>query len=121
MSTVTPTPASPADSTPTTECAPGTLAPETRAPNPWLGLVQSTLMHRDDHLCKLQRALAHFAALYGAVPRGHFARLGVELPGADALDGTLFARVAGLSMDRVGWMREGQEMREWDFDGFYHS
>ena len=45
----------------------------------------------------------------------------VELPEAEKLDGSLFVRVAGLSMDRMGWMREGEEMQEWDFDAFYHD
>ena len=28
---------------------------------------------------------------------------------------------AGLALDRLGWMREGEERRGWDFDGFYHN
>ncbi|KAI0739632.1 hypothetical protein C8Q80DRAFT_1222030 [Daedaleopsis nitida] len=101
--------------------ASGTLVPDDPHPNPWLTLLQNTVMHEDDHLCKLQRTLAHFASLYGTTPAGHFARLGVELGGAERLDGSLFVRAAGLSMDRLGWVREGGEKGEWDFDAFYHD
>ncbi|KAH9939658.1 uncharacterized protein BXZ73DRAFT_43383 [Epithele typhae] len=120
MSSVTTTPAAPSIAPTPAACAPGTLAPDDRAPNPWLALLQSTVAHKDDHLCKLQRTLAHYAALYGAARPGHVAAA-TELAGADALDGTLFVRVAELAMDRIGWMREGEEMREWDFDAFYHD
>ncbi|KAI8976416.1 hypothetical protein BD414DRAFT_446586 [Trametes punicea] len=115
---VTPAPAPPADALPPLKPGEGTLIADNRTPSPWLAIVQSTLEHPDDHLCKLQRALAHFAALYGTTPAGHFKKLGVELQGAEKIDGTLFIRVAGLSMDRVGWMREGEKKEEWDFDGF---
>ncbi|EJF60831.1 hypothetical protein DICSQDRAFT_61817 [Dichomitus squalens LYAD-421 SS1] len=117
--TVTPTPAPPADTT--TEPVDGTLDPENTTPNAWLAIVQSTLMHPDDHLCKLQRSLAHFAALYGTTPAGRLKELGVELEGAERLDGSLFVRTAGLALERVGWMREGEERKEWDFDAFYHD
>ncbi len=116
---VTPTPAAPAHVS--KKPAEGTLAPEKLAANPWLALLQSTIMHPDDHLCKLQRALSHYAALYGTTPKGHFKDMGVELEGAERLDGSLFVCTAGLAMDRVGWMREGEERRVWDFDGFYHD
>ena len=33
----------------------------------------------------------------------------------------LFVRTAGLALGRVGWMREGEERQEWDFDAFYHD
>ncbi|KAL6310289.1 hypothetical protein BKA93DRAFT_721631 [Sparassis latifolia] len=101
---------------------PGTLVREDMSPNPWLPILQTTLMYPDDHLCKLQRALAHFAALYGTTPKGHFAALArgdAPLEGAEKLDGTLFVRVAGLTADALGWMREGQEQKGYDFGGFY--
>ena len=101
--------------------AKGTLVPEDPHPNPWLTLLQNTVMHRDDHLCKLQRSLAHFAALYGTAPAGYLKELGVELEGAEKVDGSLFVRAAGLSMDRLGWVREGDEEKDWDFDPFYHD
>ncbi|KZT63363.1 hypothetical protein DAEQUDRAFT_719501 [Daedalea quercina L-15889] len=84
----------------------------------WFAVLQSTLAHNDDHLAKLQRALVHFATLYGATPAGRFK--GVRgLDGAEVLDGSLFLRVAALSQDRIGWMREGEENKGWDFHGFF--
>ncbi|CCM00192.1 uncharacterized protein FIBRA_02220 [Fibroporia radiculosa] len=101
----------------------GTLTPADPSPNPWLPILQTTLEHPDDHLCKLQRALAHFASLYGIRPEGHFGHLakvsGASLDGAELLDGTLFVRAASLSADRLGWMREGEKNKGWDFDGFF--
>ncbi|OCH85387.1 hypothetical protein OBBRIDRAFT_798234 [Obba rivulosa] len=105
--------------------AKGVLVPEDVSPNPWLPLLQSALMHPDDHVPKCQRALAHFAAHYGGRPEGVFRALAevsdpqARLDGAECLDGTLFVRVAGLTADKVGWMREGQENGGWDFTGFF--
>ncbi|KAI0776932.1 hypothetical protein BD413DRAFT_610512 [Trametes elegans] len=118
---VSPAPAPPTASLPQPAPADGTLTPEDRTPSAWLALAQSTLEHPDDHLCKLQRALAHFDALYGATPAGHLKKLGVELDGVERIDGSLFVRVAGLAQDRLGWMREGEEKGAWDFDGFFHD
>ncbi|GJE99831.1 hypothetical protein PsYK624_161040 [Phanerochaete sordida] len=103
---------------------PGPAAPTAKAtlepsatPNPWLPIVQSTLVHPNEHLCKAQRALMHFAQCLGGVEAGAFAECGLE--GAEHLDGTLFARAAALTADRLGWMREGEEQRAWDFNGFF--
>ncbi|PCH34665.1 hypothetical protein WOLCODRAFT_139493 [Wolfiporia cocos MD-104 SS10] len=101
----------------------GTLVTSDPSPNPWVPIVQTTLMHPDDHLCKLQRALAHFDRMWGTRQAGYLERLaqvgGAPLEGAELLDGTLWLRVAGLSADRLGWMREGEENQGWDFHGFY--
>ncbi|RPD56818.1 hypothetical protein L226DRAFT_492010 [Lentinus tigrinus ALCF2SS1-7] len=94
-----------------------TLTPGDAAPNPWLPIVQTTIVHPAEHLCKTQRALMHNADLYGQRAAGDFAGLGLE--GAEVLDGTLFIRIAGLTADRLGWMKEGQEAGEWDRVGFY--
>lgn len=94
--------------------------PPAEAPNPWLHVIESTLVHPNEHLCKLQRAVAHFAALYGGTPAGRFADVAKDgLTGAEVLDGTLFIRAAGLTADRLGWMREGEEERGWDNGGFF--
>lgn len=97
-----------------------TLAPYT-APNSWLPIIQTTLVHPDEHLCKTQRALWHFADMYGGTPKGRFDGTGAHsrLEGAGDLDGTLFVRAAGLTANRLGWMREGQEKRGWDAKGFF--
>ncbi|KAI0357098.1 hypothetical protein OH77DRAFT_1422596 [Trametes cingulata] len=103
-----------------------TLTPDDVAPNPWLPLIQTTIVHPGEHVCKLQRALLHNATVYGTREAGHFTGSGLE--GAELLDGTLFIRAAGLTADRVGWMKEGQPQgggsyqgavgSEWDRSGF---
>ncbi|KAH9849119.1 hypothetical protein C2E23DRAFT_862163 [Lenzites betulinus] len=118
---VSPAPAPPAASLPQNTPADGTLTAENRTPSAWLAVAQSTLEHPDDHLCKLQRSLAHFDELYGATPAGHLKKLGVELDGVERLDGSLFVRVSGLAMERLGWMREGEAREDWDFEGFFHE
>ncbi|CAL1702716.1 unnamed protein product [Somion occarium] len=90
-------------------------------PNPWLPIIQTTLVHPNEHLCKLQRSLAHFASEFGQTAPGTFSFLvgPSGLDGADVLDGTLFIRAAGLTANRLGWMREGQNERGWDMTGFF--
>ncbi|KAH7922437.1 hypothetical protein BV22DRAFT_1017307 [Leucogyrophana mollusca] len=105
--------------TPAKETLPSPTDAHALTPNAWLPIVQTTLVHPNEHLCKLQRALAHFAALYGSREEGHWA--GTELEGAERLDGTLFVRVAALTADKLGWMREGEEKATWDFKGFYQA
>ena len=95
-----------------------TLTPDALTPNAWLAVLQSTLLHPNEHLCKAQRALAQYARVYGDYPVGSFK--GTELKEAELLDGTVFVRAAALTMDRLGWLREGQQKREWDFSGFWH-
>lgn len=86
--------------------------------NPWFSILQSTLLHSDNHIAKIQRALAHFDCLWGTTPAGRFKDL-KGLDGVEALDGTIFLRVAGLTQDRLGWMWEGEEKKGWDFQGFF--
>ena len=74
-------------------------------------------MHPGEHLLKLERALAHYATLYGTTKKGRFKN--TELEGAENIDGTAFIRVAWLSLNRNGWMREGKERGDWDFSGFF--
>lgn len=95
-----------------------TLTPDALTPNPWLAVLQSTLLHPNEHLPKAQRALAQYARLHGDRPAGIFK--GTELKDAEILDGSLFVRVAALTMDRLGWLREGQDKHDWDFSGFWN-
>lgn len=84
-------------------------------PNPWLPIIQTSIVHPDDHLPKLQRALSHFASLYGTRPAGLPDFAETELSGADKLDGTLFIRVAGLTAKRLGRIRDGEmSLPFWD-------
>jgi hypothetical protein len=88
-------------------------------PNPWLPLIQTTLVHPGDHLCKIQRALSHFAGLYGSRAAGQADFKDTELKGSEKLDGTLFLRIAKETADKMGWMREGEKSGTWYRDGFY--
>ena len=85
--------------------------------NPFLPIIQSAILHPNDHLPKVQRSFAHFSALYGNRPAGYFK--GTELDGAELLDGSLFVRAAVLTMDYVGWVREGQSAKLWHLGGFF--
>ncbi|KAF7416276.1 hypothetical protein PC9H_002541 [Pleurotus ostreatus] len=90
-------------------------------PNPWLPIINSTLIHPDNHIAKLQRALAHYSTLYGGRAAGQedFAR--TKLAGAEKLDGSLFIRVAALSAEKLGRVAEGEKASDWYRDGFYHT
>ncbi|KAF5375830.1 hypothetical protein D9615_008230 [Tricholomella constricta] len=91
-------------------------------PNAWLPVIETCVVHADDHLPKLQRALAHYASLYGTREAGEADFEATELPGAELLDGTLFIRAAGLTATRMGRVREGEEPADfWDRNGFYKA
>lgn len=109
--------------------APGTLPQQTsdlaQTPNTWLSLIQTTLVHPNDHLSKVQRALAHYSTMYGMRRRNWIAgrnsqaqpEVGesvVAKVGLGELDGTLFLRVAVLTQNKLGWIREGEPMGDWD-------
>ena len=91
-------------------------------PNPWLPIIETSITHPSEHLIKIQRALAHYSTLFGY--RGQGAREGglegaaQELMGAELLDGTLFIRVAGLTATKMGRVREGEAVGQWDSSGF---
>ncbi|KAL0566868.1 hypothetical protein V5O48_015133 [Marasmius crinis-equi] len=75
-------------------------------PNPWFFILRQALVHPDDHVSKFVRTVYHYATKYGITPTGTFAD--TELEGADKLDGSLFVRAAGLSMNRLA--REVEEL-----------
>jgi len=101
---------------------PDTLSKDNLSPNAWYPVLQSTLVHPNEHLLKLERALSHYAALYGTSPVGRFKAAEEELPGSRLLDGSIFLRTAWLSLERCGWVREGVDERVyWDFGGFYED
>lgn len=126
---------------PGTSPAPGTLPNPSsdlaQTPNTWLRLFQSVVVHPNEHLCKAQRALAHYSSLYGKRRKGWTTSLSAsedrrvspthsvagdraeDEVGLAELDGTLFLRVAMLTQNRLGWIREGEPEHGWDFDGFY--
>ncbi|KAJ6476997.1 hypothetical protein C8R45DRAFT_833639 [Mycena sanguinolenta] len=88
--------------------------PNATTPNLWLQIMQSALVHPDDHLSKVQRTLAHYSSLYGNIPRGEFKD--TELEGSEMIDGTLFLRTAALTMEWMGRVREGEPARYWGDD-----
>ncbi|KAK0451424.1 uncharacterized protein EV420DRAFT_716899 [Desarmillaria tabescens] len=87
-------------------------------PNPWFAIIQQALFHPDDHLCKIQRALAYYATLYGTRPSGQVDFTETELPGAEKLDGTLFLRAAQLTAKHFE-LRRGEKFTTetplWDY------
>ncbi|KAG2340757.1 hypothetical protein BDR05DRAFT_865594, partial [Suillus weaverae] len=64
------------------------LSSEIKVAKPFPDIVQSAIMHPNEHTLKTQRAFAHFSSLYGARSKGYFKD--TELEGAEALDGSLF-------------------------------
>ncbi|KIK54774.1 hypothetical protein GYMLUDRAFT_1022098 [Collybiopsis luxurians FD-317 M1] len=88
--------------------------------NPWLTLIPHAILHFDDHLPKFQRAVAHYASLYGYKSKGCLGGLGIELNGVECIDGTLFLRAGVLAYKRIGRDRGGRVLPSyWDFKGFY--
>ncbi|KAJ8463757.1 hypothetical protein ONZ45_g17473 [Pleurotus djamor] len=88
---------------------PSVDSPSALTPNPWLPLVQSSIVHVDEHLPKLMRALSHYAVLYGNRTAGNPELVETGLPGAEYLDGSLFIRVAGMSAKYMGRTRDGEQ------------
>lgn len=90
--------------------------------NPWPALVASSLHAPDSHVLKTMRTLVYAArecgdTLPGCVD-GAFLRddaHGESHPGSSKLDGSLFVRAAGMTLDYMGWVVHGQPAREgWD-------
>lgn len=84
----------------------------------------------EEHAPKIARALVDFDARWGTRAPGYFAACATVdeeearmaaatgLEGVEILDGTLFARVAGLTFDRLGWVDEDEKAGQWDWDGY---
>ncbi|KAG6807448.1 hypothetical protein H0H92_007516 [Tricholoma furcatifolium] len=94
---------------------------KTVTPNAWLPLIETSIVHPDDHLPKIIRALAHYSTRYGELDAKDVTnKFGFEgLEGVERLDGTLFVRAAGLTFKRLGRVREGEKAGSWDRNGFY--
>jgi hypothetical protein len=116
-----PTPVPPHAIPPNLHPSEGTLDPRNLNQNPWMPIITSSLNHPDEHLIKCQRALAHYASVYGTRPNFGKEKVG-ELGGGEKIDGSLFIRVAGLVGDARAWMREGEEkISDWNRDYFEES
>ena len=87
---------------------------------PWQRIIANAVAHPDEHLCKAVRSLSALATRWGGRPASYYAGGGEDgLEGREALDGTLFVRAAGLTLDRLGWAHEsGKSLGHWDHDGF---
>jgi hypothetical protein len=93
----------------------------------WTRIIASGLQFPDEHSPKLVRALADFAVRWGTRAAGYYATGkndgGTDgcwrpLEGIERLDGTLFVRIAGITIERLGWVHEGEKARRWDRDNF---
>lgn len=121
-------------------------SPHAVAPNVWYPLLQNTIVHPNEHLCKCQRALAHFAVLYGHREAGFMSEAlstspaiscpdtlllpgglelakdeckALEVPEWEFLDGSVFLRVAWLTGAALGWVRDGEpNTGAWDYQEF---
>ncbi|EIW84478.1 hypothetical protein CONPUDRAFT_151496 [Coniophora puteana RWD-64-598 SS2] len=91
--------------------------------NPWLPLVQSAILNKNDHHAKIVRTLLHCAQVYGSHPKGHWAGKGGSdaIRGLEVLDGTLFLRAAELMtwFERDENQEWGPGHQRWAFEGFY--
>ena len=87
---------------------------------PWTRIIANAIAYPEEHLPKIVRSLAVFAARWGSRPAGYFAGGGEDgLEGRETLDGTLFVRAASLALDRLGWAYEsGKDLGEWDREGY---
>lgn len=92
-----------------------------RHTNAWLAIFQSAIFHPNEHLPKIVRTLGHFAIMFGSIGKDTSSFDETELEGTDVLDGTLFLRVAILTMQRLGWLKEGTTVAvgDFDFDGLW--
>ncbi|KAI6011408.1 hypothetical protein PISMIDRAFT_16375 [Pisolithus microcarpus 441] len=80
-------------------------------PNPFLSVIQSSILNTNDHLPKIQRSFGHFSTIYGNRPADY--HKGTELEGAELLDGSLFVRAALLTVNYMG------EANTWSISGFF--
>ncbi|KAI0262054.1 hypothetical protein BC834DRAFT_407294 [Gloeopeniophorella convolvens] len=84
----------------------------------WARIIPNTVAHPDEHLYKAIRSLVAFASRWGTRAPGHFANSTLE--GAEHLDGTLFVRVAALTVENMGWALESAKLRDdFDRDGYF--
>ncbi|KAL4251919.1 Questin oxidase-like protein [Abortiporus biennis] len=92
--------------------------------NPWPEIIADVLHAPDPHTLKAIRTLYYGAQKYGTVPPGgaigafqldsDHGKLEETLKGTSKLDGTLFVRAAGVVMDTLGWVSNGQKEGAWD-------
>ncbi|KAF9242802.1 hypothetical protein BU15DRAFT_43515 [Melanogaster broomeanus] len=115
----------PGQPTPGACALPSQTSPYALNPNPWYPILASALVHPNEHLCKVQRALAHFSVMYGHREAGFvlesLSKDGVDVdPNYAYLDGSVFLRVAWLTGATLGWVKEGEENTGvWNYQEFH--
>lgn len=85
----------------------------------WFTIIHKSMIHPESHLPKLIRALHHLARIYGTRPAGLSDFSDTPLPGANLLDGTVFLRIAALTVERM--YKDGSTPGEWDRIGFFRA
>jgi len=86
----------------------------------WTRVLDSAIVHPNEHLPKLIRALAAADTWYGARRAGSLAGA-LDVAGIAQLDGSVFLRVAALSMERLGWAAEEDPKAQWDRVGYWDA
>ncbi|KDE09872.1 hypothetical protein MVLG_00270 [Microbotryum lychnidis-dioicae p1A1 Lamole] len=79
--------------------------------NPWSTVLASAVDHPDDHVAKVIRSLAFAATHFGQSPAGFYQ---ASLPGTEVMDGSIFIRAAGMTLQAMGWCHEGESPGSWD-------
>ncbi|SCV73436.1 BQ2448_7362 [Microbotryum intermedium] len=82
--------------------------------NPWSTVLASAVDHPDDHVAKVIRSLAFAATHFGQSPAGFYQS---SLPGTEIMDGSIFIRAAGMTLQAMGWCHEGESPGSWDRSG----
>ncbi|VDB95953.1 unnamed protein product [Peniophora sp. CBMAI 1063] len=102
----------------------GTMTQTERYSSPasaWARIWPSIIVHPNEHLVKLIRALGAFSQMYGVRGKGFYAGAASAHVDAGAVDGTLFVRAAALTMEKMGWVAEGEPTRVWEFNTYVPS
>ncbi|KAG8215798.1 hypothetical protein J3R82DRAFT_7706 [Butyriboletus roseoflavus] len=113
--------------TPSACALPSSTSPFAATPNPWYPILADALVHPNEHLCKVQRALAHFNVLYGHREAGFVLNSlykdGVNVdPEYAYLDGSVFLRVAWLTGAALGWVTHGEDNSGvWNYQEFQRA
>lgn len=106
---------------------PSPTSPYAVNPNPWYSILADALVHPNEHLCKVQRALAHFNVLCGHREAGFvmdsLSKDGVDVdPQYAYLDGSVFLRVAWLTGAALGRVTRGEDNTGvWNYQEFHKA
>jgi hypothetical protein len=83
----------------------------TNTSDPWTAIFDSAIVRPGEHVAQVQRALAHYAHMYGLKGPNDPRLSATEFLGADELDGSLFLRIAKLTAERPEHKREEADER----------